>query len=147
MHSTRPETCFIDGQTFDGATLVGEISGGCSATAITTLSVRNTILWPGGVQVSHGNILIGDVYGLAIYTYAPPVSGSLGAPTTITTLPGAISPVSFVLEEDAKHVRTADNSPDSEFAARYTYPGGSYMSKLANHISPIAVAVYPPAQP
>jgi hypothetical protein len=138
---------FIDGQTAAGATLVGEISGGCRATSITTLSVGNTISLPGGVQVSDGNILIGDVNKQAIYTYAPPSGGSLGSPTAVTTLAGAVAPVTFAIEANGKHVRTADAAPDTLYAALYTYPRGSYVSKLADHLWAVGVAVYPPARP
>jgi hypothetical protein len=138
---------FIDGQTAGGATLVGEVSGGCKATSITTLSVGNTISYPGGVQVSDGNILIGDVAKQAIYTYAPPSGGSLGSPTVVTTLAGAELPVTFTIEENDKHVRTADAAADTLYAALYTYPKGAYVSKLADHLWAVAVAVYPPAQP
>lgn len=138
---------FIDGQTAAGAALVGEVSGGCKATSITTLSVGNRISWPGGVQVSNGNILIGDVSKQAIYTYAPPSGGSLGSPTVVTTLAGAETPVTFAIEANGKHVRTADSAADTLYAALYTYPKGSYVSKLADHLWAVAVAVYPPAQP
>jgi hypothetical protein len=138
---------FIDGATATGGTLVGEVSGGCKATSITTLSVGNTISWPGGVQVSNGNILIGDVTKQAIYTYAPPSGGSLGSPTVVTTLAGAGAPVTFAIEENGKHVRTADNAANKLYAALYTYPKGSYVSKLADHVWAVAVAVYPPARP
>jgi hypothetical protein len=138
---------FIDGQTANGATLVGEVSGGCGATSITTLSVGNSISWPGGVQVSDGNILIGDVNKQAIYTHAPPSGGSLGSPTVVTTLAGAEAPVTFAIEENGKHVRTADFAADKLYAALYTYPKGAYVSKLADHLFAVAVAVYPPARP
>jgi len=138
---------FMDGETASGSTLVGEVSGGCAATSITTLSVANTISSPGGVQVSHGSILIGDVTQLAIYAYAPPSGGSLGSPTTITTLAGAGDPVTFAIEENGKHVRTADYSANNLYAALYTYPAGAYVSKLADHVWASDVAVYPPARP
>jgi hypothetical protein len=138
---------FIDGQSLGGATLVGEVSGGCKASSITTLSVGNTISWPGGVQVSGGSILIGDVNKQAIYTYAPPSGGSLGSPTVVTTLAGAETPVTFAMEENDKHVRTADFAADKLYAALYTYPKGSYVSKLADHLWAAGVAVYPPARP
>jgi hypothetical protein len=138
---------FIDGLTAAGTTLVGEVSGGCAATSITTLSVGNRISWPGGVQVSDGKILIGDVNAQAIYTYAPPSGGSLGSPTAVTRLARAKAPVTFAIEENGKHVRTADFAANRFYAGLYTYPKGSYVSKLADHLSAVAVAVYPPARP
>ena len=83
----------------------------------------------------------------AIYTYAPPTGGSLGSPTVVTTLAGASAPLTFAMEEDGSHVRTADAAADRMYAALYTYPGGAFVSKLANHLSAVAVAVYPPARP
>jgi hypothetical protein len=138
---------FIDGRTAAGTTLVGEVSGGCKARSITTLSVGNTISFPGGVQVFHGNILIGDVSKQAIYTYAPPSGGSLGSPTVVTMLAHAELPVTFAIEENGRHVRTADAAADTLYAALYTYPDGAYVSKLADHLWAVAVAVYPPARP
>jgi hypothetical protein len=138
---------FIDGQNASGTTLVGEVSDGCNATSITTLSLGNTISYPGGVQVSHGNILVGDVDQQTIYTYAPPSGGSLGSPIAVTKLAGAGFPVTFAMEESGKNVRTADYYPATDFAALYKYPKGSYVSKIADHISPVGVAVYPPARP
>ena len=138
---------FFDGQTASGTTLVGEVSGGCAATAITTLHVGNSISSPGGVQVSHGSILIGDVAQLAIYAYAPPEGGSLGSPTAITTLAGAVVPVTFAMEENGKHVRTADLAANTLYAVLYTYPAGAYVSKLADHVWASGVAVYPPSRP
>ena len=138
---------FIDGQTAAGATLVGEVSGGCKATSITTLSVGNTISYPGGVQVSDGNILIGDVTKQAIYTYAPPTGGSLGSPTVVTTLARAKLPVTFAIEENGRYVRTADFAANRLDAGLYTYPKGAFVSKLADHLGAVAVAVYPPARP
>ena len=49
---------FVDGVDRDGNPLVGEVSGGCAATSLTTLSVGNTMSGVAGVQVVHGNILI-----------------------------------------------------------------------------------------
>lgn len=138
---------FFDGETAGGTVLVGEISGGCKATSIATLSVGNTISSPGGVQVSGGKILIGDVSKQAIYTYAPPSGGSLGSPTAVTTLAGAETPVTFAIEANGKRVRTADAASDTLYAALYTYPKGSYISKLSDHVWAVGVAVYPPARP
>jgi hypothetical protein len=138
---------FIDGQDVFGTTLVGEVSGGCKATSITTLSLGNTISNPGGVQVSRGNILVGDVNQQTIYTYAPPLGGSLGSPIAVTKLAGAEAPVTFAMEESGKAVRTADLNPNNDYAALYKYPKGSYVSKIADHITPTGVAVYPPARP
>ena len=137
---------FLDGEDANGHVLVGEISGGCKATSITTLTVGNIITSPGGVAVNRGNILIGDVDAQAIDTYAAPSGGSLGTPV-ITQLAGATAPVAFAIEANGKRVRTADLSSYTEWAPLYTYPAGEYKSKLADHVYAIGVAVYPPAKP
>jgi hypothetical protein len=138
---------FIDGQNSAGNTLVGEITGGCKATSIQTLTVANTIASPGSVQVSHGAILIGDPLDLAIYTYAAPSHGALGSPTKTTLLAGANHPISFAITNDGRHVWTADENASAAFAGKYNYPGGSFLTSLNDHLVPIGVAVNPAAVP
>jgi len=137
---------FIDGQDINGNTLVGELSGGCSATSISTLSVGNRISSPGSVQVYAGKILIQDPLSLAVYTYAPPSGGSLGSPTATTKLAGAIYPTAFTITKDGLHLWTADFNP-SGFAGQYTYPGGSFVKAIRDHLTPVGIAVNPAARP
>lgn len=142
---------FIDGRDPNGNTLVGEVSGGCKATAITTLSVANTIYFPGGIQVQHGNILIDDQQNRAINVYAPPSGGSLGSPIATTSLTGAIDPVTFAMTKDGDALWIADNTQSFlqlPSASKYTFPGGRLEKSINDGIlAPLGVAVNPAASP
>jgi hypothetical protein len=138
---------FIDGQDSFGDTLVGEITGGCQAKSITTLSVNNTISIPGGVQVYQGKILIGDPQNLAVYTYAAPHNGSLGSPTSTTTLAGATYPLTFVMMDGNQALWTADFNATQGFAGKYGYPNGVFGKSITENLLPVGVAVNPAARP
>jgi len=114
---------FIDGRDRGGNTLVGVVSGGCRATSIKTLSVANTLLVPGGVQVQNGNIFIDDQMAAAIYTYAPPSGGSLGSPTATTMLMAGTDPVTFAMKKSGESLWAANNFNQAG-GYKYTYPGG-----------------------
>jgi hypothetical protein len=138
---------FIDGQDSSGNTLVGDVSGGCGATSITTLSVKNTIQFPGGVQVLSGKILIDDQLVPAIYTYAPPSGGSLGAPTATTLLMTGTDPVSFAMKKSGEALWAASNIGLAG-GYKYTYPGGQFMKSITDgFIITIGIAVNPAAKP
>jgi hypothetical protein len=129
--------------------VAGEIVGGISGTSIATLTTSNTILYPGGVQVTaSGQIAFMDQGpGPAIYTYNPPVSGSLGSPVAATPLAGANDPVSFAFDKGMADVLIADAGLVS--ATRYAYPaGGSLLGsrKLPRGGLPIGVAITPTEQ-
>ena len=129
--------------------VAGEIVGGISGTAITTLTTSNTILYPGGIQVTaSGQIAFMDQGpGPAIYTYNPPVSGSLGSPVATTPLADASDPVSFAFDKKITDVLIADAGLVS--ATQYAYPaGGSPLRshKLPDGGLPIGVAITPTAQ-
>jgi hypothetical protein len=138
---------FIDGQNSGGGTLVGEVSGGCSATSITTLTVGNTIQFPGGVQVLSGNILIDDQMVPAIYTYAPPSGGSLGSPTATTMLMTGTDPVTFAMKLSGDDLWAASNIGQAG-GYKYTYPGGQFLKSITDgFIITIGIAVNPAAKP
>lgn len=140
-------TLFIDGQNASGNTLVGDVSGGCSATSITTLTVGNTILFPGGVQVLSGNILIDDQLGPAIYTYAPPSGGSLGSPTATTLLMSGTDPVTFAMKKSGLDLWAASNGGQAG-GFKYTYPGGQFVKSITDgFLIAIGIAVNPAAKP
>lgn len=129
--------------------IAGEIVGGISGTAITTLTTTNTILYPGGVQVTtNGQIAFMDQGpGPAIYSYNPPVSGSLGSPVATTPLTGANDPVSFAFDKGITDVFIADAGLVS--ATKYAYPaGGSPLRshKLPAGGLPIGAAITPTEQ-
>lgn len=124
--------------------VAGEIVGGISGTAITTLTTSNTILYPGGVAVTTGGqvAFMDQGPGSAIYTYNPPVSGSLGSPVTTTPLSGASDPVSFAFDKTMTSVITADAGLVA--ANTYAYPaGGSPLRtrQLRRGGLPIGVAI------
>jgi hypothetical protein len=129
--------------------VAGEIVGGISGTSIATLTTSNTISYPGGVQVTtSGQIAFMDQGpGPAIYTYNPPISGSLGSPVATTPLAGANDPVTFAFDKGMRHVFTADAGLVS--AIDYAYPaGGSPLRthKLPRSGLPIGVATIPTEQ-
>lgn len=137
---------YIDGRDANGATLVGEVTGGCSATAITTLTTSNVIGFPGGVQVlKNGNIAIDDqTFGAPVIdTYAPPSGGSFGSPVATTTLTGAMDPVTFAIKAGDANLWTADAGNFN--ANKYAYPaGGAAIRTFTTSFGqPIGVAVNP----
>jgi hypothetical protein len=138
---------FIDGRDPSGNTIVGEVSGGCRAKSIKTLSVGNAIVVPGGVQVQNGNILIDDQMVPAIYTYAPPSGGSLGSPTATTMLMAGTDPVTFAMMKNGESVWAANNFIQAG-GYKYTYPGGRFLKSITDgFILPIGIAVNPVAKP
>jgi hypothetical protein len=138
---------FVDGQDLSGNTLIGEVSGGCSATSITTLTVGNTVLFPGGVQVLSGKILIDDQLVPAIYTYAPPKGGSLGSPTATTMLLTGTDPVTFAMKKSGDALWAASNVGQAG-GFKYTYPGGQFIKSITDgFIIAIGIAVNPAAKP
>jgi hypothetical protein len=140
-------TLYIDGQNSSGHTLVGDVTGGCGATSITTLSVGNTIQFPGGVQVLAGNILIDDQMAPAIYTYAPPSGGSLGSPIATTLLTAGTDPVTFAMMKDGVDLWAASNGAQAG-GFKYTYPGGQFIKSITDgFLVAIGIAVNPVAKP
>lgn len=143
---------FVDGVDRDGNPLVGEVSGGCAATSLTTLSVGNTMSGVAGVQVVHGNILIlNQNYGSfspEIYTYAPPSGGSLGSPIATTKLSGGIEMESFAMTRDDRHLWIA-HSDVAYGRIEYTYPGGRFVKSFNEPrlVTAFGIAVNPAASP
>ncbi len=134
---------FIDGEDTSGNVLVGEITGGCKATTITTLKVSNAISFPGGVQVTKtGDIAIGDQEGAAVYTYKAPVKGSLGKPIETTPLTGSSDAVTFAFTALDKYLWTADAGLAA--SEKFDYPaGGSPVAGITGFSEPIGVVVTP----
>jgi hypothetical protein len=136
-------TLFIDGEDPSGNVLVGEVTGGCSAKTITTLKVSNAITFPGGVEVTKtGDIAIGDQSGAAVYTYKPPIKGSLGAPVTTTPLTGASDDVTFSFTSTLKDLWTADAGLAAGEEYAYT-AGGSPVKGISGLSLPIGVIATP----
>lgn len=137
---------YIDGSNSSGATVVGEILKGANGTKISVLKTKNTIAFPGGIQVTTTDgISIGDQTGLAIDTYGVPKAGSLGTPKT-TSLSGASDPVTFAYNVTNKDVWTADAGLAS--ANEYKFPaGGSSIASITGFTQPIGVTLLPSQQP
>jgi hypothetical protein len=136
---------YIDGQDSSGATIVGVISGECSASEIVPLTTKNTILFPGGVKVrSNGQIVIEDQDALALYTYAAPVNGSLGSPIETTLMQGIIDPVDFAFTKGESKFWTADVGGLA--GVEFAYPTGGPLRKVDTRNQfqePVGVAVFP----
>jgi hypothetical protein len=129
--------------------VAGEVVGGINGTGIATLTTSNTILYPGGVQVTTGGQIafMDQGPGSAIYTYNPPVSGSLGSPVTTTPLSGAGDPVGFAFGKPMTSVTTADAGLVA--AVKYAYPAGGaalHTKQLRRGGLPIGVATIPTEQ-
>jgi sugar lactone lactonase YvrE len=123
---------YIDGSNSNGGVEVGEIAKATTTgNKIATLTTKNTIEFPGGVQVTtKGLIAIDDQEGAAVYSYKAPSKGSLGNPTATTPLTGS-------------DLWTADAS--NEDSAEYAYPkGGSAVKTISvTGGEPIGAAVVP----
>ncbi len=105
---------------------VGEVVGGISGTAITSLSLTpndvNDLNDPEGLQVTSDGLLviIGGGVGEAIFTFNPPTNGQLGDPVSQTQpVPGGC--YDFAFTTDNKFMLCTNQSNE---ANRVTYPGG-----------------------
>jgi hypothetical protein len=143
---------FVDGFDRNGNPLVGEISGGCAATSVTTLSVGNAISGIAGMQVVKGKILIlsqnYSTFSPEIFTYAPPSGGSLGFPIATTKLSGGIEMESFAMTRDDRHLWIA-HSDVAYGRIEYTYPGGRFVKSFNEPrlVTAFGIAVNPAASP
>jgi hypothetical protein len=127
----------------------GEIVGGINGTTIAALTTGNPINYPGGVQVTTGGqiAIMDQGPGPAIYTYNPPVSGSLGSPIATTPLGGSFDPVSFAFDKGTMHASTADAELVS--SNKYAYPAGGSpirIRKLPRGGLPVGIAITPTEQ-
>jgi hypothetical protein len=132
---------YVDGRNSDDVPVIGEIARGVHGTTFTPLTTTNTFDSAVSIQVTtSGKIAVLDQVG-AIYTYNPPVSGSLGAPISTTILTSTNS-VGFALTKNLRSVYASDYRhgaiDESAFPA-----GGSLLSSIAMAGSPIGVAVIP----
>ena len=138
---------YVDGKDVNGQTLVGKIVGGCKATSLATLSLKNTIGTPGGMSVSRGHILITDSAAQTVYTYAAPHGNALGSPIQSTRLSGTSNPTALAMMEGNQNLWAVDYSATTPNAGKYTYPGGTAGSKITANTLPAGLAVIPAAQP
>jgi hypothetical protein len=143
---------FINGYDRDGNPLVGEISGGCAATSIVTLSVANTISGIAGMQVVNGNLLIlaqnYNTFNPQIFTYAPPSGGSLGSPIATTNLSQGIEMETFAMTRGGRDLWIA-HSDVAYGRIEYTYPGGRFVKSFNEPtlMNAFGIAVNPAASP
>jgi len=143
---------FIDGFDHNGNPLVGEISGGCAATSITTLTTGNTISGIAGMQVVNGNILIlaqnYATFSPEIFTYAPPSGGSLGTPIATTKLSAGIEMETFAMTQGNRDLWIV-HSDVAYGRIEYTYPGGRFVKSYNEPglATAFGIAVNPAASP
>jgi hypothetical protein len=136
---------YVDGLNSIGGVEVGEIAnltkGGRK---LKILAHKGSILFPGGVQVTTGGkIAILDQEATSIYTFNPPVKGSLGSPVATTPLTGSSDPVTFVFTHTNKDLWDADAGLAE--VGEFAYPaGGSALKSI-----PVAggIAIVPAALP
>jgi len=139
---------FVDGKDTKGNALLGEIAklttGGKT---LKTLTWKGPMKFPGGIQVTtRGLIAIGDQgsgNASTVYTYKPPVKGSLGYPVDTIPLNGAkAGPFVFtsnnkdLWESDAVHLNVCEYAyPKGEAPVNCFSPSGASL--------PIGIAVVP----
>ncbi|MBV9719352.1 MAG: hypothetical protein JOZ77_08530 [Candidatus Eremiobacteraeota bacterium] len=145
---------YIEGRDPSNQTEIGEVTGGCNATAITPLTTANALIYSdGGIQVDkQGRIAIltdNSASSFVIYTYNPPVSGSLGNPVSTTILSHQKGPFGFAFLASGAGVYVAGFLEST--VKEYAYPGGGVaIRKLRIHGFrglPSDVAVTPPLVP
>jgi hypothetical protein len=130
--------------------LVGIItSAGCDSKtkSLATLNAPR-LTFPGGVSVTpKGKIVICDPLLAEVFTYNPPVKGSLGSPIATTQLVGANRPIAIAFNKSASDIWTAE--PSGDVAAKYSYPsGGNPITQFTGPlIEPNGIAVTPLEQP
>lgn len=138
---------FIDGinSTFTKV-LIGEISGGCKAKSIRTVTIGNALQGVGGMQIYNGKLLILDPTGVTIYSYNLSKKGSIGLPVARTVMSHVTVPTTFAMLVGDPTLWVAD-----EYASavdQYAYPSGSLLKVLDDGlVAPFGVAVNPAQNP
>jgi hypothetical protein len=119
---------------------VGEIVGGAHGTKLSFLTTSNKLYDPTGIQVTtDGHIAVGDSSGCCksggyfssnvVFTYNPPVGGSLGSPVSKTVLKGIHVPVQFTFTKDMASFYLVD--PFNAEVKQFAYPaGGNPLSEI-----------------
>jgi hypothetical protein len=124
----------------------------CKSKSITNLKAQQ-ITYPGAVLVSpKGKIVISDPKLNKVFTYNPPVNGSLGAPIAITPLVGSYYGVVIAFNQSATDLWTANPGFNGHpvKVPEYAYPaGGTAVGHLpaTDFVEPAGVAVKPPEEP
>ena len=133
---------YVSGSDASGGLHVGEVTGGCKATTIATLSVPG-IAAPGGIGVdAAGNVAIGDEERNQIDVFAP---GNFSKPKFVVPLQDG-SAAGFVFSSSGKQLWTT--SGGSATAVEYRYPaGGAPIDTLNGFVEPAGVGVTPAQVP
>jgi hypothetical protein len=130
--------------------VVGEIVGGARGNKFSLLTTSNKLYNPAGIQVTtDGKIAVGESSNFtgpgyssnAIFTYNPPVGGSLGSPVSKTVIQGASEPIQFAFTKDMSSFYLADiyNVEVEQFA--YPAGGNALSSNINAGFHPTGVAV------
>jgi hypothetical protein len=133
---------------------IGEIVGGARGNEIALLTTANVKPYPFYVQVTTtGQIAVGTLGSHdAVYTYNPPVGGSLGSPVLVTPITGSNDAQAFAFTKNmaSLYVATIYNRPDFARAdvQQDAYPaGGKALSGFHFGGSPDGIAVIPTQYP
>jgi hypothetical protein len=139
---------YFDGLAETGETFVAVIAhANTGGRTVQYFTSNNTIGFVGGIQVTNaGLIAIGDQVSRpqAIYSYNPPISGSLGDPVYTTPLSSSGDVVRFAFKVHNRNLYTADdiNLETDEYA----YPAGGSAENTITFIGgtdSLGVAVIP----
>ncbi|MBD5656486.1 MAG: hypothetical protein IAI50_15085 [Candidatus Eremiobacteraeota bacterium] len=144
---------YVEGQDANYNSHVGEIVGGARGNQITLLTTSNTIPSPFGIQVTtSGQLAVGEYAGEgnqhSIYTYNPPIGGSLGSPVVTTTLTAAFGPEAFAFSKNMNSLYLANccSGPNSYYTVvvQEAYPaGGQALSRIPTHGQSGGITVIP----
>ncbi len=138
--------------------ILGKIKGGCNAKKIEVLSTTNTINTAYGIQVDKaGRIAVLDSYDISypfsyIYTYNPPIKGSLGAPVSTTSLNVQNETTSFAFVASGKALYATElGGMSTDYVDQYDYPAGGAPEQIitigGGGGQVFATAVTPPLVP
>jgi hypothetical protein len=129
---------------------ISEMPGQCGNGESTPLTIGNALRSVDGVVIgSSGQLSLLDTKAKTIFTYNPPVSGSLGNPVDSTLLQrgeNVRNPVAFIFDGSGKSVYTADST--SGVVDEFSFPqGGPPRDTLVVGGQPIGIAIVPPYLP
>jgi DNA-binding beta-propeller fold protein YncE len=129
LYVTGSEFANVSGQ-LKVVPFVGIITGGCSASGISMLSLTSSKLQqPDAIQVTRGNLDILDAATRTIDLYDLPAAGAttLGAPRRSVHLDGAGYPGAFAFSQGSLYAWVADETNNA--VDEYPFPGGGMPPK------------------
>jgi hypothetical protein len=134
---------FIDGIPFSGSSefMLQELPKGASSAE--TISVDQTINWPGGLQWHQKRLYVGDLYNSIVYEFT--VSGSSAQKVGSIALDGSQEVQQFTLRNGTliNPTFTREGSGPG-YVDFYRYPsGGEPYHTISRFATPNAVIVYP----